>query len=196
MKYYAAIPISSASEFFAGICGYWRHHMKPTVFILGIHLLAQRIVVTSGRADAMQKVDVPSPLERYLGRPRDSGFHHLTYLDYHFRYSVDGHSTSSDVHRDVHEPVRFANSRKELVLCIANTVRPRNHELFELRLLLRRFAAGTWEELRTCNGEPCHSFYYAAQQHRLLSNVTQRDVLSFIETNFQKCLRYQWMASF
>jgi hypothetical protein len=32
--------------------------------------------------------------------------------------------------------------------------------------------------------------------HRTRNYVTQRDVLSFIETNFQKCLRYQWMASF
>jgi hypothetical protein len=32
--------------------------------------------------------------------------------------------------------------------------------------------------------------------HRTRNYVTQRDVLSFIETNFQKCLNYQWMASF
>jgi hypothetical protein len=32
--------------------------------------------------------------------------------------------------------------------------------------------------------------------HRTRNYVTQRDVLSFIETNFQKCLSYQWMASF
>jgi hypothetical protein len=27
---YAATRISSASECFTGICGYWQHHMKPT----------------------------------------------------------------------------------------------------------------------------------------------------------------------
>jgi integrase len=32
--------------------------------------------------------------------------------------------------------------------------------------------------------------------HRTRNYVTQRDVLGFIETNFQKCLRYQCMASF
>jgi polysaccharide pyruvyl transferase WcaK-like protein len=32
--------------------------------------------------------------------------------------------------------------------------------------------------------------------HRTRNYVTQRDVLSFIETNFQKCLSYQWIASF
>jgi hypothetical protein len=32
--------------------------------------------------------------------------------------------------------------------------------------------------------------------HRTRNCVTQRDVLGFIETNFQKCLSYRWMASF
>jgi hypothetical protein len=32
--------------------------------------------------------------------------------------------------------------------------------------------------------------------HSRRNYITQRDVLSFIETNFQKCLSYQWMASF
>jgi cephalosporin hydroxylase len=86
---------------------------------------------------------------------------------------VDGHSTSSDVHRDVCEPVRFADQRKDPVLYIVNSVYPRNHELIVLRLLLRRFVAGTWEELRTCSGELCHSYYEAAQQHGLVSNPDQ-----------------------
>jgi hypothetical protein len=32
--------------------------------------------------------------------------------------------------------------------------------------------------------------------HRKRNSVTQRDILSFIETSFHKCLSYQWMASF
>jgi hypothetical protein len=44
LQYYAAARISSAEEYFAGICGYWRHHMKPTVHVLGIHLPGQKIV--------------------------------------------------------------------------------------------------------------------------------------------------------
>jgi hypothetical protein len=108
-QYFAATRVSSASECFAGICGYWRHHMKPTVIILGIHLPGQKIVLTTGRADALQKADVPSPLEMYLGRPKDSSFHDLTDLDHHSRCSVDDHSTSSNVHRDVCEPFRLGN---------------------------------------------------------------------------------------
>jgi hypothetical protein len=42
-----------------------------------------------------------------------------------------------------------------------------------LRLLLRRFAAGTWEGLPTCNGQFYHSFYEAAQQRWLVSNENQ-----------------------
>jgi hypothetical protein len=137
--------------------------MKPTVIILGIHLPGEKTVLTSGRADALPMVDVLSPLERCLGRPRDSVFHHLTYLDDHSRCSVDDHSASSGVHWDICEPVRFANLRKGLVLCIVNAHHPRNHKLLALQLLLRCFAAGTWEELQTCNGELCRSFYEAAQ---------------------------------
>jgi hypothetical protein len=37
---------------------------------------------------------------------------------------------------------------------------------------------------------------FIANGHRTRNYVTQRDVLSFIETNFQKCLSYQCMASF
>jgi hypothetical protein len=38
----AATRISSASECFANIFGYWRHHMKTTVEVLRIHLPGQR----------------------------------------------------------------------------------------------------------------------------------------------------------
>jgi hypothetical protein len=98
LQYSPATRISSASECFTGILGSWRHHMKPTVIILGIQVPGQKIVLTSCREDALQKFDVPSPLERYLGRPRNSSYHYVTYLGYHFRYSLDDHSTSSDVH--------------------------------------------------------------------------------------------------
>jgi hypothetical protein len=34
LQYYVATSISSASECFGGICGDWRHHMKPAVHVL------------------------------------------------------------------------------------------------------------------------------------------------------------------
>jgi hypothetical protein len=37
LRQYPATRISSACECFAGICGYWRRHMKPTIQIFGIH---------------------------------------------------------------------------------------------------------------------------------------------------------------
>jgi hypothetical protein len=70
--YYAATRISSASEGFADICGYQRYQMKPTVCIPGIHLPGQKIVLTHGPGDALEKIDILSRLERYLGRPIDS----------------------------------------------------------------------------------------------------------------------------
>jgi hypothetical protein len=108
-QYYAATSISSASECFAGICGYWRHHMKPIVHVLGSHLPGQKIVLTSGPGDALEKVNIPSPLERYFGRPIDSSYDQLTDIDDHPRYSVDARPASYGIDKDVCEPIRFAN---------------------------------------------------------------------------------------
>jgi hypothetical protein len=134
LQYYAAIRISSASECFAEISGYWRHHMKPTVHVLGIHLPGQKIVLTSGFGDALEKIDIPSPLERYFGRPIDSSYDQWTYIDYHSRDSVDAHPASCDVDIDVCEPVCFANPRKNSAIGILCSVHPQIHELSALRL--------------------------------------------------------------
>jgi hypothetical protein len=47
LETHGASRIASASECFAAICGNWRHHMKPAVQILGIHLEGKEIVATS-----------------------------------------------------------------------------------------------------------------------------------------------------
>jgi hypothetical protein len=123
LQYYAATRISSASECFTGICGYWQHHMKPTVHVLGVHLLGQKIVLTSGPGDALEKSDILSPLEGYFGRPIDSSYDQLIYIDYHSRYYVDARPTSCGVDKDVCEPVRFASPRKilQFISCIQFT---------------------------------------------------------------------------
>jgi hypothetical protein len=54
-QYYAATCILSSSQYFAGICGYRRHHMKPIVHVLGIHLPGQKIVLTAGPGDPLEK---------------------------------------------------------------------------------------------------------------------------------------------
>jgi hypothetical protein len=46
LQYYAATRVCSAPESFAAICGFWRHHMVPTVISLGIHLKDMKIRVT------------------------------------------------------------------------------------------------------------------------------------------------------
>jgi hypothetical protein len=58
-----------------------------------------------GRTGALQKVDIPSPVERYLGRPLESSFDQATYIEYHSRYSVDACPKSVDVHPDVCDSV-------------------------------------------------------------------------------------------
>jgi hypothetical protein len=143
--------------------------MKPTVHVLGTYLPGQKIVLISGPSDASEKIDVPSPLERYFGHPIDSSYDQLTYIDHYSRYSVDAGPASCDVDKDVCEPVRFANSKKNSAICILRSFHPRMHELFALRLILRRFPARSWADLRFHNGEVHQTFHEAARQLGLVS---------------------------
>jgi hypothetical protein len=111
------------------------------VCILRIHLQGRKIVLTTGPDDALEKVDIPSPLERYFGRPIDSSYDSLTYLDYYSNYSTVVQNKSGNLDPDVCQPVNFAQPRKKPILCILNSVHPKDQELFALRLLLRRFPA-------------------------------------------------------
>ena len=79
----------------------------------------------------------------------------------------------ADAFPDVCDPVGLLNERKEPILCIINSVHPKNHELFALRLLLRRFPARSWEDLRNHNGETCETFHDAARQLGLVMNQDQ-----------------------
>jgi hypothetical protein len=79
--------------------------MKPIVNVLGIHIPGQKIILRSEPGDALEKIDIPGPLERYFGRPIDSS------CDYHSRSSVDARPASFNGDKDVCEPVRFANPR-------------------------------------------------------------------------------------
>jgi hypothetical protein len=97
----------------------------------------------------------------------------LTYIDYPSRYSVDARPASCDFDKDVCEPVRFSNPRKNSAICILRSVHSRTHELFALRPLLRRFPARSWEDLRFHNGEVHQPFHEAACQLGLVSNRDQ-----------------------
>jgi hypothetical protein len=92
--------------------------MKPTVHVLGIHLPEQKIVLASGPGDALEKIDIPSPLERYFGGPIDSSYDQLTYIDSHSRYSVNARPAFCNVDKDVCEPVRFTNPRQNSAVYI------------------------------------------------------------------------------
>jgi hypothetical protein len=144
--------------------------MKLTVHVLGIHLPGQKIVLTSGPGDALEKINIPSLLERYFGRPIDSSYGQLTYIDYHSRYFVDARPASCDADKDVCEHVRFVNPRKNSAVCILRSVHPRMHELFALKLFLRRFPARSWEDFRFQNGEMHQTFHEAARQLGSVSN--------------------------
>jgi hypothetical protein len=88
LKYDAAARIASACECFAAICGFWRYDRQSTMRSLGIHLRNQ-VVLASGQREALEQVDVPSPLERYLKRPEGEIFNCLIFVEYYALYSVE-----------------------------------------------------------------------------------------------------------
>jgi hypothetical protein len=163
--------------------------MKPTVHVLGIHLPGQKIVLTSGPGDTLEKIDIPSPLERYFGRPIDSSSDQLTHIDHHSRHSVDPRPASCDVDKDVREPVHFAIPKKNSAICIRRSVHPPMREPFAIRLLLRRFPARSWD-LRFHNGEVHQTFHEAARQLGLASNLDQE-----AETCLQDAIDLNRLAS-
>jgi hypothetical protein len=51
LEYFAANRISSASECFASIAGYWRHHMSPAVISFSIHLEGKKVMLVGDQKD-------------------------------------------------------------------------------------------------------------------------------------------------
>jgi hypothetical protein len=144
--------------------------MKPTVRSLGVHLPDQKVVLAAGRRDALEKVDSPSPLERYLLRPESELLTPVTYADYYARYSVGTRAASARSMTDRGEPPHFANPRRKQILCMLNSVRPSDQERFALRLLLRTFAVRSWDELLTQHGHVCGTFHEAACEAGLIKD--------------------------
>jgi hypothetical protein len=123
-----------------------------------IHLPGKKIVLTTGLADTLEKMDIPSSIKKYLSRPTGNSYRQLTFLEDHSWCFIVDHPTSRDVHRDACDPVRFEKSNKEPVLGIINSVHPRNHKLFPLKPFLRQLPARSWDELRSVNEERCQVF--------------------------------------
>jgi hypothetical protein len=147
--------------------------MSPTVITLGFHLDGKKIVITGLHEDPKKRVDVPSRLERYFGRPEGEEFDRLTYCDYFAEYLVEARRSSGSGIPDQCRPPHFANRRRKPVICMLRTVTPENTEEFALRLLLRHFPGRTFEELRTRNGTVFGTFAEAALEVGLLGDVDE-----------------------
>jgi hypothetical protein len=177
LAYFAATRILSAPECFAQICGFWRHHLKPTVMIFTIQLEGKKVVLASSPSDALQKVEIPSPLERYFRRPRGPPYDPMTFLEYHSNYVSQPLTESSDATLGCLEDVedgqqpRVVRARRKSILCMLGAVHVANTELFAMRLLLRQFPARKWRDLRTHNGTTYETF---GQTVRALGIIADR----------------------
>jgi hypothetical protein len=96
--------------------------MVPTVITLSIHLPNKKVIGAGADQDPKDRVDLPSALERYLGRPAGAEFTMLKYSEYYAGYLVEGHSKSSRAALDSCTPPRFAVPRRKPVLCMLNAV--------------------------------------------------------------------------
>jgi hypothetical protein len=173
LAYFAATRILSAPECFAQICGFWRHHLKPTVLIFTIHLEGKKVVLASSPSDALQKVDIPSPLERFFRRPAGAPYDRLTVLDYHSKYVTEPLSDTEDPTRATFEHgenPRTVKLRRKPILCMLGAVHVSNTELFTMRILLRQFPARNWQELRTHNGTTYETFSLTVRALGIISD--------------------------
>jgi hypothetical protein len=181
LEYFAATRISSACECFAGICGYWRHHLKPTVVALNLHLEGQKVVLVFGQHDEREKVDAPSRLERYFGRPLGAKFEDLTYTQYYSSYTVCGRRTAVSATADLYRPTHFAAIRRKPVLAIINSVNIRATEIFALRMLLARYPARSWGDLRTRDGRMFPDFQSTVRYLGLIADVNDEVRLAMLD---------------
>jgi hypothetical protein len=178
----AATWIASGSECFAGMCGFWRRPRRPTVATLDVHLPGQRIVLSSNREAALERVDIARALESYLGRPRYLGLDELTYLDSDVPSSVDYRGASSSSNHDQGEHVHWANPRKRSILCMLISVHLGHLERFALRLLLRDFPARSWDDVRTRHGWSSEIFHEATRAVGLLSDRNHEAAICLQDT--------------
>jgi hypothetical protein len=173
LEYYAATRVLSAPECFAQIAGFWRHHLNPTVLIFSIHLEGKKVVLAASRADALDRIDIPSPVERYFNRPDGSPYDQLTFLDYHSNYSLEPPKPDSDLTNltlDKCPRPRIVKPRPSPILCMLGAVNVKKTELFAMRILLRQFPARGWESLREHAGRVWPTFREAVQALGIISD--------------------------
>jgi hypothetical protein len=173
-QYYAATRIASAAESFAALCGFWLHHMRPTVITLGFHLEDQKIVMAGPGEDSAARVNFPSHLERYFDRPQSEDCEHPKSAVYYSGYVLRPRPGGREDMPDRCQPVQFACERETPALCILRSVLPHQQEKFALRLMLRHFPARHWRDLLLQNGTQFQSFHDAAREAGLVGDINRK----------------------
>jgi hypothetical protein len=100
-------------------------------------------------------------------------FEDLTFLDYYSQYSLETLQRSENSLPDGCPNCRYANARRKPILCMFKNVNPSKHELFALRVLLARFPAHSWQDLRTHNGQTWDTCYDTIYQLGLVLDQNQ-----------------------
>jgi hypothetical protein len=146
--------------------------------MLSIHHEGKKVVLAADRVEAGRKVDLPSRLERYFGRPLGLEYDGLRYIDYYAQYYLVCEERSENCRSDRCIPRAYLHLRKAPVICVINAVSIRDEELYALRLLLRIYPARSWGDLRLHDGCLFASFQAAVRHLGLVQNTDDEARLS------------------
>jgi hypothetical protein len=80
--------------------------------MLSIHLEGKKVVLAADRVEAGRKVDLPSRLERYFGRPMGLAYDGLRYTDYYAHYYLVSEERSENGQSDECIPPHICISGK------------------------------------------------------------------------------------
>ncbi|XP_065203965.1 uncharacterized protein LOC135834055 [Planococcus citri] len=140
---------------------------QPTVIPLPIHLPNEDIVIFEEGKEQEASERSLSKLELYFSRPRSVEFENLTYLEFYEQYRLS-------------EKRDFESKKKKFVKRVRGEVVARMYwlsptlgEIYYLRMLLGKFPAYSYEDLKKVDEVSLDTFQKAAYAKGLLSDVNE-----------------------
>ncbi len=154
-----------------GICSQY-----PPVKALPVHLPNEdSILFEEGKEEEALQNSV-SKLDLYLYRPRDPELDNLTYLDFYEQYVVTTERPKNEKRKvfELHSGRHWCAKRVgEDAVARIHWISPTQNELFYLRMLLNRYPANSFADLRKFNGTVYETFQESAQARGLLADENE-----------------------
>ena len=167
---YTAKRIISSSEAFWGIFEFDRSGRSPAVLPLPVHLPDKDMVIFEpGKEETALKKTV-SKLNLYFLRPMTVECKNMTYLDFYETYIIENKRSNRTIYEFPHHKHFLSKRTRGECVCRMYWLSPTLGEVYYLRLLLSRFPAYSFEELRTVYNYQYETFQEAAYARGLLND--------------------------